>query len=62
MFITICIPLLFPPQQALADEDEDDFIGISAPLYGLVDAMFQLQSRGFFRQGVSAIAQCVLPS
>lgn len=45
--------------QDLAD-GEDDYTGISAPLYALVDSLFQLQSRGFFRQGVYSIARQAL--
>lgn len=41
-------------------EGDDDYTGISAPLYALVDSLFQLQSRGFFRQGVYSIARQAL--
>jgi len=34
--------------------------GISAPLYELVDCVFQLQTRGFFRRHVYAVARQVL--
>jgi hypothetical protein len=34
--------------------------GISAPLYELVDCVFQLQTRGFFRRQVYAVARQVL--
>lgn len=34
----------------------EESAGISAPLYDVVDVLFQLQSRGFFRRQV-----CVLP-
>ena len=30
--------------------DWDDAVGISMPLYTLVDVLFELQSRGFFRR------------
>ncbi len=32
--------------------DWDDAVGISMPLYTLVDVLFELQSRGFFRRQV----------
>lgn len=44
--------------QATVDRDAvsgaalDESAGISAPLYDVVDVLFQLQSRGFFRRQV----------
>jgi hypothetical protein len=40
--------------------DAEAGTGISAPLYELVDCVFQLQTRGFFRRQVYAVARQVL--
>ena len=40
--------------------DLETYAGISAPLYELVDCLFQLQTRGFFRRQVYAMARQVL--
>lgn len=40
--------------------DLEAYAGISAPLYELVDCLFQLQTRGFFRRQVYAMARQVL--
>lgn len=47
-------------QQRAEEEEEEDSTGISAPLYEIVDVVFHLQTRGFFRQKVFSIArQCL---
>jgi hypothetical protein len=40
--------------------DAAEAAGISAPLYEVVDCLFQLQTRGFFRRQVVAVARQVL--
>jgi len=50
------IPIFFPA----AAPDLEDFTGISAPLYEIVDCIFQLQRRGFFRRQVFGMARQVL--
>jgi sorting nexin-13 len=47
----------FPVEPTL---DPDDCAGISAPLYEMVDCLFQLQTRGFFRRQVFAVARQAL--
>ena len=37
-------------EEAADAVDWDDAVGISMPLYTLVDVLFELQSRGFFRR------------
>ena len=50
--IVVRIPVDVPLQEdELADWEEA--AGISAPLYEIVDTLFELQSRGFFRRQVS---------
>lgn len=36
--------------------DWEEAAGISAPLYDIVDTLFELQSRGFFRRQVKSYA------
>jgi len=50
------IPKSFPA----AAPDLEDCTGISAPLYEIVDCIFQLQRRGFFRRQVFGMARQVL--
>ncbi|CAL8462775.1 g2308 [Coccomyxa elongata] len=40
--------------------DWEEAAGISAPLYDIVDTLFELQSRGFFRRQVFGVARQVL--
>ena len=42
--------------------DWEEAAGISAPLYEIVDTVFELQSRGFFRrQACRALSFCFSP-
>lgn len=42
-------------ESATAGGGEDDSAGVSAPLYDVVDAIFGLAGRGFFRRQVTAL-------
>ncbi len=41
--------------------DWEEAAGISAPLYDIVDTLFELQSRGFFRRQVRAMRRMCGP-
>lgn len=43
-------------EEAADAVDWDDAVGISMPLYTLVDVLFELQSRGFFRRQARPLA------
>jgi Sorting nexin C terminal/PX domain len=53
-------PLLRSSTNSASQMDLEACTGISAPLYELVDCVFQLQTRGFFRRQVYAVARQVL--
>jgi len=53
-------PLLNASTNSSSQLDLEACAGISAPLYELVDCVFQLQTRGFFRRQVYAVARQVL--
>lgn len=63
-FLSCCMSLTqdchLHEQSALQDDadmaDWEEAAGISAPLYEIVDTVFELQSRGFFRRQVSSTA------
>ncbi|GAB4817940.1 hypothetical protein N2152v2_004986 [Parachlorella kessleri] len=50
----------FPDSEASSCQELEDSAGISAPLYDIVDCVFQLQTRGFFRRQVFSVARQVL--
>ena len=45
------------PAPAAAALDWEESAGVSAPLYDIVDVVFELGSRGFFRRQVRAAAE-----
>ncbi|KAG7671832.1 hypothetical protein Ndes2526B_g07257 [Nannochloris sp. 'desiccata'] len=53
-------PLLNSSAHSASQLDLEACTGISAPLYELVDCVFQLQTRGFFRRQVYTVARQVL--
>lgn len=54
------LPLLLPLLTPLSFPLPPPPAGISSPLYEIIDCLFQLQTRGFFRRQVFAVARQAL--